>query len=230
MATRYWVGDGGPWSSANTTNWSATSGGAGGASVPTAADDVVFDANSGSGVVTGYVPDAVCKSLTGASTTGIELSGAAMVSGNVTLDATVVSADFGCSFVAAPPTIKTLKIVNALEYFSLPSGYAVNVDDDATVGSVINNGSVSIRVGKTLTVTEDVRTPTGTPSFKTYVGGSRANINASIGAIVLTNCTAQDIAFGGTSAWYKGDGFVDGGNNTGLLDLPATGGLFMSDF
>lgn len=44
MATRYWVGGSGTWSS--TTKWSATSGGASGASVPTSADDVIFDANS----------------------------------------------------------------------------------------------------------------------------------------------------------------------------------------
>lgn len=52
MANRYWRGGAGTWNAANTTNWSATSGGAGGASVPTSADDVFFDANSGTGVVT----------------------------------------------------------------------------------------------------------------------------------------------------------------------------------
>lgn len=45
MATRYWVGGAGNWSS--TTKWSTSSGGASGASVPTSVDDVVFDANSG---------------------------------------------------------------------------------------------------------------------------------------------------------------------------------------
>jgi hypothetical protein len=45
MATRYWVGGAGNWSS--TTKWSASSGGASGASVPTSADDAIFDANSG---------------------------------------------------------------------------------------------------------------------------------------------------------------------------------------
>ena len=46
MADRYWVGGTGTWSSSNTGNWSTSSGGAGGASVPTAADNVFFDANS----------------------------------------------------------------------------------------------------------------------------------------------------------------------------------------
>lgn len=47
MPNRYWVGGDGTWSSTNTTNWSATSGGTGGASVPTFGDDVFIDSNSG---------------------------------------------------------------------------------------------------------------------------------------------------------------------------------------
>lgn len=52
MADRYWVGGNGSWTSADTTHWSATSGGAGGASVPDAATDVHFDTNSTTSVVT----------------------------------------------------------------------------------------------------------------------------------------------------------------------------------
>ena len=43
MADRYWVGGTGTWNTTSTTNWSATSGGSGGASVPTVADNVIFD-------------------------------------------------------------------------------------------------------------------------------------------------------------------------------------------
>jgi hypothetical protein len=43
MANRYWVGGTGTWNASSTTNWSATSGGASGASVPTAADVAIFD-------------------------------------------------------------------------------------------------------------------------------------------------------------------------------------------
>lgn len=51
MAARYWVGGGSStdWAATGNTNWSATSGGANNASVPTTSDDVFFDANSGSG-------------------------------------------------------------------------------------------------------------------------------------------------------------------------------------
>jgi hypothetical protein len=47
MANRYWVGGSGNWDTSSTSNWSTTSGGAGGASAPTSADDVFLDSNSG---------------------------------------------------------------------------------------------------------------------------------------------------------------------------------------
>jgi hypothetical protein len=52
MANRYWVGGSGTWDTTSTANWSATSGGASGASAPNAADPVLIDANSGSGTIT----------------------------------------------------------------------------------------------------------------------------------------------------------------------------------
>lgn len=50
-ANRYWVGGAGNWSD-NTNHWSATSGGAPGASVPGIADNAIFDAFSGLTVIT----------------------------------------------------------------------------------------------------------------------------------------------------------------------------------
>src|SRR3989304_375864 len=44
MANRYWIGGTGNWN--DTAHWSETSGGAGGAVIPTSSDDVFFDANS----------------------------------------------------------------------------------------------------------------------------------------------------------------------------------------
>jgi fibronectin-binding autotransporter adhesin len=63
MADRYWVGGSGSWNS--TTKWSATSGGASGASVPTASDNAIFDANSAAAQYTVTVTDnATCADLT----------------------------------------------------------------------------------------------------------------------------------------------------------------------
>ncbi len=66
MATRYWRGGTGSWTNVATANWSATSGGAGGASAPTLADDVIFDAgsNTGTGAFTVTVSTgAVCRNI-----------------------------------------------------------------------------------------------------------------------------------------------------------------------
>jgi hypothetical protein len=52
MPNRYWVGGTATWDNTAGTKWATISGGVGGASAPTAADDVFFDANSGSGIVT----------------------------------------------------------------------------------------------------------------------------------------------------------------------------------
>lgn len=52
MASRFWVGGSGTWDTVNTANWSTTSGGVGGASVPTSADNPTLDAASGTVLVT----------------------------------------------------------------------------------------------------------------------------------------------------------------------------------
>jgi hypothetical protein len=70
MASRFWVGGAGTWD-ATTTHWSATTGGTAGATVPTAADDVFFDASSGTGIVaTSGTSVDVCRSLNFTGYTG----------------------------------------------------------------------------------------------------------------------------------------------------------------
>ena len=62
-ADRYWVGKSGTWNTA--ANWSLTSGGAGGASVPTAATTVIFDDNSfdANGQIVTLAGTPVCDSM-----------------------------------------------------------------------------------------------------------------------------------------------------------------------
>lgn len=61
---KYWVGGNGNWDASNTVNWSLTSGGYGGESVPTSSDDVFFDANSAGGSVvissSNYCKNLIC--------------------------------------------------------------------------------------------------------------------------------------------------------------------------
>lgn len=83
MATYYWVGGSGTWNGASTTNWSASSGGAGGAGVPNSADTVIFDDNSGTGTAT-TASGAVCASLTMNSTNLVLKLGANLTAGTST--------------------------------------------------------------------------------------------------------------------------------------------------
>jgi len=74
MASRFWVGGTGTWDASTTTHWSATTGGAGGVSVPGVADTVTFDANSGGGTVTPSVDIAVSTITCGAFTGTLDWS------------------------------------------------------------------------------------------------------------------------------------------------------------
>ncbi|WP_346320927.1 Calx-beta domain-containing protein [Chitinophaga sp. YIM B06452] len=98
---RYWVGGSGDWNDAS--HWSLTPGGAGGACVPTVANDVFFNANSfssGSSTVTIASGNAYCRSMnwTGASNAPVlnmtgglrfEVWGDIIMSPSVTINAAI---------------------------------------------------------------------------------------------------------------------------------------------
>jgi hypothetical protein len=105
MADRYWILGTGTWDSTSTTNWSTSSGGAGGASVPTASDNVFFDANSNvlatAFTVTMANTPRVCNDFTAAGLDGVmTLAGTSIgltVSGSLTFQAT----NFTCTYTGA---------------------------------------------------------------------------------------------------------------------------------
>ena len=73
MADRYWVGGTGTWDNVVGTKWATTSGGAGGASVPFSADNVIFDTNSGTGTVTVNTVNASCANFTVTATQALSI-------------------------------------------------------------------------------------------------------------------------------------------------------------
>jgi len=78
MADRYWVGGAGTWDATTTTNWSATSGGAGGASAPTLIDNVIFNSAS----------NATAYAVTlGTNANALDITIAGPATGNVTITA-----------------------------------------------------------------------------------------------------------------------------------------------
>lgn len=74
MASRFWVGGTGTWDAADTTHWAASSGGAGGESVPGASDTVTFDGSSGGGTVTPDYDMTVVSITMGAFTGALDFS------------------------------------------------------------------------------------------------------------------------------------------------------------
>lgn len=87
MADRYWVGGTANWDGTAGTKWATTSGGAGGASVPTSADAVFFT-NLSTGTCTVSTGNTGALSIDCTGFTGtLTGSGALTVSGNITISA-----------------------------------------------------------------------------------------------------------------------------------------------
>jgi len=92
MANRYWIGGSNTWDLTNTAVWSASSGGSGGASVPTSSDNVFFDQAGTYSIATDAVSEVPCYNITVSvgtytfSTTGSTIG----IYGSVTLHSTTV--------------------------------------------------------------------------------------------------------------------------------------------
>src|SRR4051812_26682562 len=89
MANRFWVGGSGTWNSLSSAHWSATSGGAGGASVPTSADAAFINGSSGGGTVTFAGGDCASLDFTGFAGTFSCSSGTLNIYGNLTLSSSM---------------------------------------------------------------------------------------------------------------------------------------------
>ena len=108
MATRYWVGGTASWDGTVGTKWSDTSGGAGGFSVPTTADDVFFDAASGAVTCTIAAGNTGAKSINCTGFTGtITGSAAISVAGSITLFATQTYTHSGTVTITGTGTLTT---------------------------------------------------------------------------------------------------------------------------
>jgi hypothetical protein len=228
MADRYWILGTGTWDSTSTTNWSASSGGAGGASVPTASDNVFFDANSNvlatAFTVTMANTPRVCNDFTAAGLDGtMTLAGASIgltVSGSLTFQATNFIRSYnGTTIFNATTTGKTIT-TNGV---SLTSVNFDGVGGSWALGSALTctnfvpiNGTIDLN-GKTCTISIRLTTSTGTKNI-TFNGGSLVCTAASTttfnnasptnftttagtgtGAISMTGATAKTFVGGGST-------------------------------
>jgi hypothetical protein len=129
MADRYWVGGTGTWD-ATTTNWSATNGGAGGASVPTASDDVFFTSLSNA---TAYV----CTLTTAPVCRSVSVVGPA--TGNVTIAGSAAWSIFGSLTIAASGV--TWTNTSNITFAATTTGFTITTNGVSLTNAATLNGA-----------------------------------------------------------------------------------------
>lgn len=204
MANRYWVGGTDTWNNNKGSKWATTSGGAGGASVPGAADAVFFDANSGSGTITIGNPSKSIQSwnMTGftgtiAGSTDVNVGG-----GNVTFGSGMTNSWTGGLTMSGSAASRTL------------------TTNGKTLGGLLTfdgSGSTFSTAG-TLTTTNQIRLNQGTfdannqninaTSFTTALGSGTRTVNMGTGTWTLT---------GGTNRWDATGATVNASTSTLIL-------------
>ena len=214
MADRYWVGGTGTWSSTNTANWSATSGGSTGASVPTATDNVFFDANSNTGTSSFTVTMAntprVCNNITMSGLDGtMTLAGAAIgltVSGSMTLQSTNLSLTYtGTTTFNSTATGKTinpagLTFQGAVTFNGTGGGWQLQgaLTTLATATTTLTAGALDLN-NFTLTTGIFSSNNSNTRSIAFGTTGSIVVNTATAGSTVLDMATATGFSYTGTS-------------------------------
>ena len=178
MPDRYWV-SGGNGSYNSTTNWSATSGGASGASVPTSVDNVFFNASSGSGTVT-ITPSSNCANLV---LTGF--TGTLSLTNNFLVNGTVLNLGTGGYTVSGA---NNLVLVTSMT---------------ATSNGTTFTGNLNIASNITLTLADNF-TLTGNLIFSQTgtctINGNTFNVGSNL------TFTANGVVTGTTSFVYNGTG------------------------
>lgn len=185
MANRYWVGGTASWDGTAGTKWAATSNGPGGETVPTAADDVFFDAFSGVGTVTIAAGNTGAKSINCTGFTGtISGTAAITVSGSITLAAAGLMTYNHTGTVTISNTGTLTTAGNIFSALTINGAGGITV----TLGDALN---ISTR---TLTVTQG--------TFNTANFNVTAGVLASSGSIARTitlGSSTLSLSFGGTA-------------------------------
>ena len=207
MANRFWVGGSGTWNNTNTTNWSATSGGAGGASVPTSTDDVYFNASSGAAATVTVDPSAPTAGIVTVDKSDITLS----LAGNANIS--VSSANFELIQGTLNLNNYTLTVGKFFTNNSNVRTIAFGATGRITTNnSSSNNTAIDFRTTTNLTIT-------GTPSIT--VGGATSVIYIQNSATEATAINYTFNAFSIFSNSYAGfvgnvniNGFFSGGTGS----------------
>ena len=208
MADRYWVGGTGSWTSTNTANWSASSGGASGASVPTSGDNVFFDVNSNTGTgaftVTVSGTSRPCLNFTASGLDGVmTFAGTAslQVSGSLSLPATNFSWTNTATlsfFASTSQTITTSGNVITSPITFAGTGGTFTLQDALTcTGSVVTltNGTLNLNNFSLTAPTFN----TSASTARVLAFGTSGILNLSGSGTVWTSATTTNFTYTGTS-------------------------------
>jgi len=189
MADRYWVGGTASWDGTAGLKWSTMSGGIGGASVPTTADDVFFTVLS-IGTCTIVTGNTGAKSINCTGFTGtIAGTGSIIVAGSITLVSGMTYTHTGSVNIQGTGTITT-----AGKAFSTLT--INNVASTVTLGDALNMST------RTLTV------QTGT--FNT------ANYSITAGAFNANNSNVRTVTFGSSTITLANNAGLNFATSTNL--------------
>ena len=205
MADRYWVGGAGTWDATTTTNWSATSGGAGGASAPTSADNVIFNTLSNA---TAY---AVTVG-TNANALDITIAGPAVGNVTITSGATAVINCYGSWTSAATGVVFTSTAGAVINFLATTTGKTITTNN-VTLGAmtaVLNGVGGEWALGSALTLANLFTVTAGT--FTT----TASNYALTVGRLVSTNTNIRSISLNASTVAVTGIVIVDFATATNL--------------
>ena len=198
MADRYWVGGAGTWDATTTTNWSATSGGAGGASAPTSADNVIFNTLSNA---TAY---AVTVG-TNANALDITIAGPAVGNVTITSGATAVINCYGSWTNAATGVVFTTTTGATINFLATTTGKTITTNA-VTLGGmqiIFNGVGGEWTLGSALTTTQGIVVTAG--SFST----SGSNYALATTQISSTNSNVRSILLNASTVTISGATFLN---------------------
>jgi len=203
MANRYWVGGSGTWNTSSTTNWSTTSGGSSGASVPTSADAVFINGSSGSPTIT-LTGALNCASLdTTGSTCTIQGSGTLGCAGSFTLSTTTTATSWAGSLtITGASTIttngKTVNcdlIINAAGFTATLAGNSIFGQGSSNIVT-LTNGTLNLN-SYSLTCTSFASNNSNTRAIQFGTSGSIVINPSVLGSFSINSATG--FSYTGTS-------------------------------
>ena len=232
MATYYWrnlTAD--AWNATNTSNWSLTSGGAGGAGPPTSADDVIFDSSSNATLYTVTVgTNAVAQDITIAGPAVGNVTLAFAGTGVINCFGSWLNAATGVAFTATGGTIiflatttgktvttnnvtlqaTTVTFSNSSGGWTLGSAITTTGSFNATSGTFNTGANYSINAAsfsssggtfKSITLNSSVITTTATGGFQIAITATNLIFSGASSTIICSNGSPT---FGGISGLTYG--------------------------